>query len=75
MTVNLYTRAGCCLCDQAKAILEKHGLAIHEINIDADPELKQRYDYLVPVIEIDGKERFRGQIDETLLRRFLDAKS
>jgi hypothetical protein len=33
--------------------------------------LLQRYTNCVPVIVIDGKERFRGRIDERLLRRLL----
>jgi glutaredoxin len=74
MQIILYTRVGCCLCDQAKVILEKHGLVVQEVDIDADSALKQRYDHFVPVVEIDGKERFWGRIDETLLRRLLNVK-
>lgn len=69
--VTLFTRSGCCLCDTAKSILEKHGLKVEEIDIDADPLLRQRYNDCVPVVAIDGKERFRGRVDEVLLRRLL----
>jgi glutaredoxin len=74
MQIILYTRARCCLCDQAKEILEKHGLAVQEVDIDADSALQRQYDQFVPVVEIDGKERFWGRIDETLLRRLLNVK-
>jgi len=67
----LYTRAGCCLCDEAKRILESHGVAIEEIDIDADPRLRDRYNEHVPVVMIDGRERFRGRVDERLLKRLL----
>jgi glutaredoxin len=70
-SVILYTRKGCHLCDDAQAILQAHGLAIQEIDVDADTQLKQRFDTCVPVVEIDGKIRFRGRIDERLLRRLL----
>jgi hypothetical protein len=30
-----------------------------EVDIDADEALKQRYDYEVPVVMIDGREAFR----------------
>ena len=30
-----------------------------------------RYDQCVPVVEIDGQERFRGRVNEVLLRRLL----
>jgi glutaredoxin len=69
--VRLYTRQGCHLCDDAKAILLRYGLSPQEIDIDADPQLQGRYNTCVPVVEIDGKERFRGRVDEILLRRLL----
>src|SRR5258708_691060 len=73
--VNLYTRQGCCLCDEAKAVLNRHGLAVQEIDIDADPQLRERYTDCVPVVTIDGKERFRGRVNETLLLRLIDHAS
>ncbi|MBI3462958.1 MAG: glutaredoxin family protein [Planctomycetes bacterium] len=69
--VRLYTRQGCHLCDEAEALLVRHGLLPQEIDIDADPQLLERYNTCVPVVEIDGKERFRGRVDEVLLRRLL----
>ena len=38
---------------------------------DNDPQLLAQYTDCVPVVLIDGKERFRGRIDEVLLRRLL----
>jgi glutaredoxin len=67
----LYTRQGCCLCNEAKKMLEAHGLAVEEIDIDADPKLRDRYNECVPVVVIDGRERFRGRVDERLLKRLL----
>jgi glutaredoxin len=69
--VTLYTRQGCHLCDDAHALLVKHGLAPELIDIDADPELRQRYTACVPVVIIDGQERFRGRVNEVLLARLL----
>lgn len=73
--VVLYTRVGCHLCDDAKQLLEtyatKHGFTVEEIEIDRNPELKARFDQCVPVVEIDGKVRFRGKVSEVLLRRLL----
>ena len=71
--VILYTRAGCHLCEDALALLQKHGLKPELVDIDADPELRERYDVCVPVVVVDGKERFRGRVDERLLRRLLAA--
>jgi glutaredoxin len=71
LAVRLYTRQGCHLCDNAREILVRHGLTPESVDIDADPELLARYNTCVPVVEIDGKERFRGRVDEILLRRLL----
>jgi len=77
IAVVLYTRAGCHLCDDAKRLLEKytesHGLTVTEIDIDHDPTLKAQFDLCVPVVEINGKVRFRGTVNEVLLRRILNA--
>ncbi len=67
----LYTRKSCQLCDEAKEILEMYGFSIHEIDIDKQPELREKYDTCVPVVEIDGKVRFRGTINEILLVRLI----
>ncbi len=71
MEVVFYTRAGCHLCDDALEVLESHGLVPAPIDIDADESLRQRFNECVPVVEIDGKIRFRGRVDPVLLRRLL----
>jgi len=69
--VVLYTREGCHLCDDARQVLERHGLTPTSVDIDADPDLRARYNECLPVVMIDGRERFRGRINEVLLRRLL----
>ena len=69
--VLLFTRAGCHLCEEAEAVLTQHGLSPQKIDVDANPELRARYDTCVPVVVIDGKERFRGRVNEVLLKRLL----
>lgn len=74
--VVLYTRPGCHLCDVARETLDKYGGALPtpiEIDIDSDPALRARYSTCIPVVEIDGKIRFRGRINEILLRRLIEA--
>jgi glutaredoxin len=67
--VVLYTRIGCHLCDEALDVLRQHGLEPELVDIDTDETLRQQFDTCVPVVEIDGKIRFRGRIDSVLLRR------
>lgn len=69
--ITVYSRQGCHLCDDAKDLLIRHGLAPEVVDIDQDPDLRDRYTDCVPVVVIDGVERFRGRINEVLLRRLL----
>lgn len=73
-SVTLYTHSGCHLCDDAHALLVRHGLRPEIVDIDADSALRERFNTCVPVVVIDGKERFRGRVNEVLLRRILAEK-
>lgn len=71
----VYSREGCHLCDEATEFLHRYSAylpPIHEIDIDADPALRSRFDTEVPVVEFDGKVRFKGAISEVLLRRLIE---
>lgn len=67
----LYTREGCCLCDEAVALLARYWIRPQLIDIDLNSELREKFTNCVPVLEIDGKVRFRGRINEVLLKRLL----
>lgn len=70
-SITLYSREGCHLCDVAADLLSRYHLQFDLVDIDTDPALRERYNECVPVVVIDGRERFRGRIDERLLRRLL----
>jgi glutaredoxin len=75
-SVVLYTRNRCHLCDDAKILLKTYARWLPtpvEVDIDGDEELKEQFNTCVPVVEIDGKVRFRGIVDEMLLRRLIEA--
>jgi len=73
--VTLYTRPGCHLCDEAKSaiapLLCEFGAALREVNIDADPVLKERYSRDVPVIFIGPKKAAKHRVDLHQFRRQL----
>lgn len=71
MKIVLYTRAGCHLCDQVAQLLRERGLPAESIDIDSDRELQEKYGAEIPVVEIDGKVRYRGQLNPVLLDRFI----
>lgn len=72
--VTLYTRAGCHLCDEAKAEIERAGrqaaFQLEVIDIDTDENLRRLYGEEVPVIAIDGRKAFKYRLtaDELLKR-------
>ena len=76
--VTLYTRAGCCLCEDAKRVLEAaRGLAsfdLDEIDIDSNAELRQAYNDEVPVIAINGSKAFKYHVTEQELLKKLAAR-
>ena len=58
--IEMYTTAWCGFCDRAKALLEEHGLAYEEIQVDDDPSFRDRLleltgRWTVPQILIDGR--------------------
>jgi len=76
-SVILYTRGSCPLCDEAKSVLKRFSGDLPEIEetvIDGNPELIQRFGECVPVVEIDGKVRFRGSVNEYLLQRLINGR-
>lgn len=66
LTVTLYTRLGCHLCDDAKAVLdavrETHTFELTVLDIDTDPALVARYTDEVPVIAVDGRKAFKYRL-------------
>jgi glutaredoxin len=73
--VVLYGRDGCCLCDEAREILERvrsrHPFALVEHDIDTDDAMLRAYLERIPVIAIDGVEVFELFVDESELTRRL----
>ena len=72
----LMTRRQCHLCDDALATLLRFQEAlpsIEIIDIDEDPQLVRQFGESVPVVEIDGRVRFRGAIQPALLKRLINA--
>jgi glutaredoxin len=73
--VVLYGRDGCHLCDQARTMLERvreeTGEGFDEVDIDADPELRERYGELVPVVTVDGVQQGYWRIESARVRAAL----
>ena len=78
-SVTLYTRAGCCLCDDAKRVLFEARLRAdfdyEEFDIDADPELRRLYNDEVPVIAINRLKAFKYRVDMNEFLKKLAARA
>jgi glutaredoxin len=66
-SVVLFSRPGCHLCDVARDTLrevrERTPFAFEEIDIERDDELELEYGIRIPVVEVDGEERFEITVD------------
>jgi glutaredoxin len=75
LEVTLYTRPGCHLCDEAKSqmapLLAEFGARLREVNIDADPELRELYNLDVPVIFLADRKIAKHRLDPAQFRRQL----
>ncbi len=74
----LYSKEGCHLCEQAKAILNSLAteglLAWTAVDIQDDPALYERYWDKIPVVSLEDGRSWYGKISEFRLRRALEAE-
>jgi len=73
--VTLYTRPGCHLCEEAKTtiapLLREFGAVLHEVNIDEDEILRERFDCDIPVIYIGARKAAKHRVELAQFRRQL----
>ena len=74
MSLVLYGRPGCHLCDEARVVLERIGHPFEEVDIESDDELLARYLERIPVIALDGAELYDFFVNEVEVRARLDAR-
>jgi len=76
LTVTLYTRQDCHLCEQAKSDLEslqaKYPHRLVEIDIDSDPAFQKKYLLEIPVVEV-GPYALKAPFDKQKLMMTLGA--
>jgi glutaredoxin len=73
--VTLYTRPGCHLCEEAKAaiapLLEEFNATLHEVNIENDVVLEERYGWDIPVIFVGARKAAKHRVNVDQFRRQL----
>jgi glutaredoxin len=73
--VQIYTRPGCHLCEEAKREILAAGCAdqyvLEEVNIDTDTALAELYGWEIPVITINGTKAFKYRLTAAEFKRKL----
>ena len=63
----MYSRPGCGLCDEAREVIlaerERTGFDYAEVDITGDDALELEYGIRIPVVLVDGEERFEIRVD------------
>lgn len=69
--VVFYTRAGCHLCDLARAEVEAARVevpfALREVDILADRDAFDDFKFDIPVVEVDGRVLFKHRLSAAAL--------
>jgi glutaredoxin len=81
MTLTIYSRPGCHLCDDMKAIVQRTiartrlPVTVEEIDISTDPDLEARYGTEIPVLLVDGRKAAKYRVTDAELARLLSARA
>ena len=74
----MYSRPGCGLCDEARGVLlaerERTPFEYREVDISEDDVLELEFGIRIPVVLVDGVERFEIRVDAAELRAALAAE-
>ncbi|WP_099361816.1 glutaredoxin family protein [Fredinandcohnia onubensis] len=75
MQVTMYSKENCSLCTKAEQVIEELSgefpLVLNEIDIYKDDVLLEKYQIMIPVIEIDGTEVEYGIIHKEVIQEYL----
>ncbi|MDH5457690.1 MAG: glutaredoxin family protein [Nitrospinota bacterium] len=76
ITIEVMTKKDCCLCDDAKEIIEQvigeFPAEMRMTDIESDSELFERYKEKIPVVLINGEESFVYKVHPVTLRKKLE---
>ena len=74
-SVIIYSRPGCHLCEEAKASIRAAGcddeFILEEVNIDEDSNLRDSFQFDIPVVFINGVKVFKHRVDSREFKRKL----
>jgi glutaredoxin len=77
--LTLYSRPGCHLCDEMKAVVDRvaasRPITMEVVDISSDASLEREFGLEIPVLFVDGRKVAKYRITEQALARALDATS
>jgi thiol-disulfide isomerase/thioredoxin len=79
--LTLYSRPGCHLCDEMKAVVQrvvranKAPIAVEEVDISTSRDLEARYGLEIPVLLVDGRKVAKYRVTDGELMRILAARN
>jgi glutaredoxin len=75
ISVTIYSRPGCHLCDDMKAVVARVArslpLRLEDVDVSTDPAFEARYGPDIPVLMIGGKKAAKYRVTDDQLRRLL----
>ena len=80
IALTLFSRPGCHLCDDMKAVVARvtrapfETVTIEEVDISTDAELEALYGLEIPVLLVNGKRAAKYRVTEEELRRILASR-
>jgi glutaredoxin len=78
IALTLYSRPGCHLCDDMKAVIARVACTIpvtlQEVDISTDAALEARYGTEIPVLLVDGMMAAKYRVTELQLTRILSGR-
>ena len=80
ITIAIYSRPGCHLCEEMKAVVQRvvqrehAAVTIDEIDISTDPSLESRYGLEIPVLMVEGRKVAKYRVTEDEVTRMLAAR-
>jgi len=79
VTVRIYIKPFCALCEEAKGVLEEIRtrvvFVLEVVDVRDSPDTWERYRHAVPVVTLDGEEIGRLRIDSVALESRLRGTS
>jgi hypothetical protein len=75
ISLTLFSRPGCHLCDDMKAVVERVArstpLTLDVVDVSSDPRLEARYGQEIPVLLVNGQKFAKYRLTEEDLTRKL----